>query len=208
MPLLTRFGLGSNLCHASGMARIKGLAVQSRLDYVARHFGQAGLKRVVDALAPNHADLLRGGVLVSDWYPLSLNEDLLACAERLLGKSDGSLCEQIGRASGQKGLSTVHGAFAARVDPKEIGPKMVRSTGTLWRVHYDKGSFTTTTIDDYTIESLLEGIDVKQPWICHVLTGYVAAHIEVLGGKHVSVRHVLCRSRGDRECKWLARWEP
>jgi predicted hydrocarbon binding protein len=189
------------------MARIKGLAVQSRLDYFARHFGAAGLARVVEALSPEHAELVRGGLLVSDWYPLSLNEDLLACGERLLGKRDGSLCEQIGRASGRKGLSTVHGAFASKVDAREIGPKMVRSTATLWRVHYDQGSFTTIVLDDSSIESVLEGIEVKEPWICHVLTGYVAAHIEVLGGKNVSVTHVHCRSRRARECKWIARWE-
>lgn len=188
------------------MAQIKGLAVRARLEYLEQQFGRQGLSRVVDALTPEHRELLRDGVLVSGWYPLSLSDDLLGCAERLLGRGDGGLCREIGRASARKGLAGVHSAFAGKLDPDEIAAKMARSTALLWQSYYDRGTMTTRALDTGGIESELTGMDVTEPWLCHVLTGYIGAHVEVLGGSNVTVVHAQCHSRGEPRCVWSTRW--
>lgn len=188
------------------MVRIKGLAVRARLDYLERQFGPNGASQVVAALTPAHRELLGDGVLASEWYPLSLSEDILDCAERLLGRSDGSLCREIGKASARKGLTTARSAFAAKPRPGEIAAKMARSTELLWQSYYDRGSMRTRAIGQHEIESELMDIDVERRWMCHVLTGYIGAHIEVLGGSEVSVRHAQCRSTGADRCVWRARW--
>jgi hypothetical protein len=188
------------------MVRIKGLAVRARLDYVEAQFGPQGKSRVVNALTPAHRELLRDGVLVSGWYPLALSDDILGCAERLLGASDGSLCREIGKASARKGLTGARSAFAAKPSPGEIAAKMARSTELLWQSYYDTGSMCTRTVDEHEIESELIGIDVDSRWMCQVLTGYIGAHIEVLGGSNVTVDHAQCRSTGAKRCIWRARW--
>lgn len=188
------------------VVQIKGLAIRSRLEYLESHFGADGLARVRADLEPEHDQYLREGVLVTAWYPLSLNDDLLATAERLLGTGDGSLCLELGRASGRKGLSTVHSAFASKLAAHEIGAKMARSTALLWQSYYDRGSMNTQTVGDHEIESELSGIEVTLPWLCHVLTGYIGAHVEILGGSTVEIAHEMCRSRGDERCLWRTRW--
>lgn len=186
--------------------RIKGLAVQARLDYLEREHGSEGLLRVIAGLRPEHRNAIEQGVLVSGWYPLSLSDDLLGCAERLLGRGDGSLCRQIGRASGRKGLTTVHSVFGGRVDAVDIGAKMARSTKLVWQVHYDRGAMVTRELGPYAIVSVLEDFEVQEPWLCHVLTGYLGAHIAVLGGHDVTVEHTRCRCEGDDRCEWISRW--
>jgi hypothetical protein len=188
------------------VVRIKGLAVRARLDYLERQFGPDGALQVVNALTPAHRELLRDGLLVSEWYALSLSDDILDCAERLLGQSDGSLCRAIGKASARKGLTTARSTFAAKPSPGEIAAKMARSTELLWQSYYDCGSMRTRAIDKHEIESELMGITVGSRWMCHVLTGYIGSHIEVLGGTDVTVRHAQCCSTGAERCIWRARW--
>lgn len=189
------------------MVQIKGRAIRVRIDYVTERFGVAGWERVRAALQPAHAALLEGGVLLSGWYPLSLSNDLLGCAEVQLADGDGRLCREIGAASARRGLEGVHSAFSGATRASQIAAKMERSTSLLWQVHYDSGAMHTRAIGAHAIESELDGIQVDAPWMCHVLSGYLGAHIEVLGGDGVAVEHRYCHSRGDGCCVWHSIWE-
>lgn len=188
------------------MAEIKGLAVQARLDYLAKRFGSAGLQRVVAALPPEHRGAIERGILISDWYPLDLSDAVLGSAERILGAGDGAICYEIGKASGRKGLTTVHRAFAQNAEALDIAHRMERTTSLLWRTHYNTGTFETTAIDTCQIECELKGIQVRTRWMCCVLRGYLTSHIEVLGGNLVIVEHTTCAARNEVRCVWDARW--
>jgi predicted hydrocarbon binding protein len=190
------------------MAGIKGLAVQARLDYLAKRFGADGLQRVIVALPRAHREAIERGILISDWYPLELSDGLLGTAERVLGTGDGSICYEIGRASGRKGLTTVHRGFTENSAALEIAEKMARTTSLLWKTHYDSGAFETHAVDDCAIQSELNGIQVRTPWMCHVLRGYLTSHIEVLGGNQVVVTHTSCAARNQERCIWDSRWNP
>jgi hypothetical protein len=53
----------------------------------------------------------------------------------------------------------------------------------------------------------LSGIKPHTPWLCHVLVGYIAGHVEVLGGYNVRVVHVSCVLRRGSRCQWDASWQ-
>jgi hypothetical protein len=189
------------------VARIKGTALRARLDYLATRFGETGLRRVLDQLSAElHAEIA-DGVLVSAWYPLELSEAILGGAERLLGKGDGSLCEAIGLASARKGLTSTYAAFAVQPEVSEIADKMRRTTSLVWRSYYDSGEFHTVATGPTTLRSELTGMKLQSPWLCHVLIGYIAGHVEVLGGHNVRVAHVSCVLRGRSQCLWDASWQ-
>ena len=189
------------------MTRIKGTAVRARLDYLAANYGEAGLQRVLDELGPELRSELADGVLVSAWYPLELSEAVLGAAERLLGRGDGSLCQAIGLASARKGLTSTYAAFAAQPQVSEIAAKMQRTTSLVWRSYYDEGEFNTRATGPTTLQSELTGMKLRTPWLCHVLVGYIAGHVEVLGGHAVSVVHASCVQRKDARCLWDASWQ-
>ena len=189
------------------MARIKGTAVRARLDYLAARFGETGVQRVLDELSAElHAEIA-DGVVVSAWYPLELSEAILGAAERLLGKGDGSLCEAIGLASARKGLTSTYAAFVVQPEASEIADKMRRTTSLVWRSYYDVGEFQTFATGPTTLRSELIGIKPHTPWLCHVLVGYIAGHVEVLGGYNVRVVHVSCVLRRGSRCQWDASWQ-
>jgi predicted hydrocarbon binding protein len=189
------------------VARIKGTAVRARLDYLAARFGETGLQRVLDQLSAElHAEIA-DGVLISAWYPLELSEAILGAAERLLGKGDGSLCEEIGLASARKGLTSTYAAFAVQPEASGIADKMRRTTSLVWRSYYDVGEFNTFATGPTTLRSELTGMKLQSPWLCHVLIGYIAGHVEVLGGHNVRVAHVSCVLRGRSRCRWEASWQ-
>jgi hypothetical protein len=189
------------------MARIKGLALRARIDFLETKFGRAGLLKVLETLAPQQREVLEQGVLISSFYPLALSDALLGAAERVHGRGDGALCREIGAASGRKGLTTVYRVFTTSSQHEAIGEQMARTTALVWQTYYDTGRFATRVVSETSIRSELTGIKLEAPWLCHILLGYQAAHIEVLGGRNVEVTHPECTLRGDNCCAWESRWE-
>jgi predicted hydrocarbon binding protein len=181
--------------------------VRARLDYLAANYGQAGQQRVLDALPAELRAVLDDGILISDWYPLELSEAILDAAERLLGDNDGALCQAIGLASARKGLTSTYAVFASRPDADEIALKMQRTTSLVWRSYYDVAEFHTRATGRDKLQSELTGLNLQTPWLCHVLIGYITGHVEVLGGRNVSVTHVSCTHRGQARCLWEATWQ-
>jgi hypothetical protein len=189
------------------MARIKGLALRARLDFLETKFGREGLLKVLETLPPRQREVLAHGVLISSWYPLELSDALLGGAERVHGRSDGALCQEIGAASGRKGLTTVYRVFTSNSQSEAIGEQMAKTTALVWQTYYDTGRFSTCVLGENSIRSELTGMKLEAPWLCHILLGYQAAHIEVLGGCKVVVTHPECTLRGDNSCAWVSRWE-
>lgn len=188
------------------MAKVKGTAVRARLEYVRANFGEGGLAKVLSALQPEHRELVRGDIVISEWYPLSLSDDILGCVENLFGEGNGTLCQEIGAASCRNGLRTVYGVFTTG-NEVNISDKLARTTRLLWKTYYDEGDLLTVSTGPTSIESELTGVVVKTPWLCHVLTGYIRAHIEVLGGHQVQLVHTECRTRKQGRCRWIGRWK-
>jgi hypothetical protein len=51
---------------------VKGTAITSSLRFLEERFGEAGVSRVREGLAPDERAKLEGGVLNSAWYPIEL----------------------------------------------------------------------------------------------------------------------------------------
>jgi predicted hydrocarbon binding protein len=186
--------------------QIKGTAIRARLDYLAEKFGETGRRRVLDTLGDEHRAQLENGVLLCSWYPLELSDALLDAAERVLGKSDGAICRAIGRASARKGLTSTYALFATQAQAVAIADKMERTTSLVWRSYYDVGEFHTRATGASALESELTGVTLTSRWLCQILVGYIAGHVEVLGGVDVTVVHASCVLRGKPRCVWEATW--
>ncbi|MDD9967088.1 MAG: hypothetical protein OXR73_12725 [Myxococcales bacterium] len=188
------------------MARIKGAAIRARLDYLVAHYGPKAQARVLEALKPEYRASVDNGILVSGWYPLGLSDSLLEAAEHLLGEGDGAICREIGRTSARKGLTSTYSVFAERLTAEQIADKMERTTSLVWRSYYDEGVFHTRARGETSVESELTELELQAPWLCHIVGGYIAGHVEVLGGQSVLVEHTSCTLRGRQQCIWEAHW--
>lgn len=185
------------------MAMVKGTAIQARMDYLRSRFGPDGLAKVLDSLAPEHRSLVTKPILVSNWYPMELSDEIMGAAEEHLGKGDGSLCRDIGVLSCKVGLQTVYKAFSRPDDPSSA---VTRLTGLLWKSYYDTGEMVGRVRGPDSAEILISGIQLRKPWLCHLLVGFIATILEEWGGSHSRASHPECMARGDSRCLFLVEW--
>jgi hypothetical protein len=137
-----------------------------------------------------------------NWHPMSELVELLEVAERILGRSDGRLAEQIGAAGARANLKGVMVRMAFYVGKPEY--LLQRITG-LWRQFNDHGDMKLLELTESIVR--VEVVDVPEPhWLfCCVLTGWcreVAAAVAIEGAR---ARHVECRARGGARCIWEVR---
>lgn len=187
------------------MARIKGVAIQSRLQFIESRFGSEGLERVLDRLPPEHRKWLTEPVLVSRWYPLALSEAILDAAETLFGRRDGALCREMGATSCRLSLQKLYRGFAA---PRDTSHLALRLREALWKHYYDEGKLEARRLDEGAIEVELKNLAESTRWTCDLLVGYMEALEELWGHRHVTVTHARCRSRGAPSCVFSIRFEP
>ncbi len=183
---------------------IKGTAIKARVDYLRARFGEKGLARVVEALSPEHRSYLRDDVIISSWYPFSLSEDIMSCAERILGNNDGALCREVGAASCRFGFETVYKKFATASDPRKA---IAAFSGVLWKNYWDTGRVEARSLDPGHTEIELHDFNVPHPTLCHVLHGFFETAMKTWGASHVLVAHPRCHGKGARNCVFTVSWD-
>lgn len=183
---------------------IKGTAIKARVDYLRAHFGEEGLARVVEALSPEHRWHLRDDIIISSWYPFALSEEIMSCAERLLGKDDGALCRDVGTASCRFGFETVYKEFATVSDP---GKAIAAFSGVLWKNYWDTGRLEARRLDPGYAELELFDFNVPHPTLCNVLHGFYETAMKIWGASHVLVAHPSCHGKGAPTCVFTISWD-
>ncbi len=184
--------------------QIKGMAIKGRVDYIRARFGEEGLARVMEALSPEHRSYLRDDVIVSSWYPFSLSEDIMACAERVLGKNDGSLCREAGAASCRFGFETAYKEFATAPD---IDKAIASFSKILWKSYWDTGRLEVRSPSPGYTEVELCDFDVPHPTLCQVLIGFFETALKIWGASHVLVAHPTCHEKGAKNCIFAVSWD-
>jgi len=183
---------------------IKGTAIKARVDYLRARFGEEGLARVMEALRPEHRSHLRDDIIISSWYPFSLSEDIMACAEQILGKDDGSLCREVGVASCRYGFETVYKEFGTASDP---GRAIATFSGVLWKNYWDTGHLEARSSEPGHTEIEICDFSVPHPTLCHVLLGFFETAMKIWGASHVLVAHPTCHGKGAPTCVFTLSWD-
>ncbi len=119
-------------------AKIKGSAVTARLRFVRELYGEPGVRRVKEAVRPEHRAVIEGRVMPHEWVSFDLFVDLSTEIDRLYGKGDLALCREMGRFAAKVNLPTLYRIFYALGSPSFIISRAVR----VWDVHYDSGRIT------------------------------------------------------------------
>jgi len=118
----------------SCMQQIKGTVLKSRLAFVQEHFGEAGAARLLAGLSEADREAL-AHLLAISWYPFELGRRLDEAIVKVLAGGDRAFFEQLGAASADKNLSTVHHAFLTPGNPHGLLSK----ARTIYSMYYETG---------------------------------------------------------------------
>lgn len=186
----------------SPMAQVKGSAITTRIKYVRESFGEAGYRRLRDALTEESRGVIEARVMPHEWVPYSAFIDLNVTADKLFGTGDLSLCYQMGRYGAEVNLPTLYRIFYKLGTPHFIFHKAAR----LWEMHYDSGRLVPLSSGPKSLRIRIE--DFESPHRAHCLSvlGWATKSVEMSGADVSTSEENLCRTRGDDACEMSLAW--
>jgi uncharacterized protein (TIGR02265 family) len=180
-------------------AHVKGSIVRSRLEVLR----QKGIFDEVMALLPE-ADraVWTGTLLAVSWYSFEMSQRLDAATAKVLGRGDKKSFLDLGRASADANLTTVHKAYVRAGNPHHL----LSFAPQIYKQYYDKGHRTYEQLSPTsgvlrTFEA--EGVTAND---CLTVVGWHQRAIELCGGQDVIVKETQCRARGDDHCEYVCTW--
>ncbi|MCU1281012.1 MAG: hypothetical protein JWM53_4558 [bacterium] len=200
MPIAVCASSAYNGRVSKGSANVKGSIVRSRLDVLRNH----GIFDEVMALLPE-ADraVWTGLVLAVSWYSFEMSQRLDVATAKVLGRGDTRKAYlEMGRASADANLATVHKAYVRAGNPHHL----LLCAPQIYKQYYDKGHRTYEQLSPTS--GVLKTFDAESVTAndCLTVIGWYERAIELCGGTDVRIKESLCRARGDDHCEYVCSW--
>jgi uncharacterized protein (TIGR02265 family) len=181
-------------------AHVKGSVVLARLELIT---AKGAFDRVMAALPAGDQAVWRGIVLAVSWYPFEMAQRLdQAIATALSPKHKRQFFLDIGRASADANLSSIHKAFVHNGDPHYLLSRAPQ----IYSKYYDKGrrTYEKTSATSCVLKTLdAESVTVDD---CLTVVGWHVRAIEICGGKSARVTETVCRAHGGDRCEYHCSW--
>ena len=177
---------------------IKGSSIKARLEFISSRYGNDTLDKVLGCMNEVDQKQLKGLVSVISQYPLTLNARLDEAIAKILDPNNPiKVYRELGKASAEANLTTIHKTFIKGGDPHEVLKRFpsVRSR------YYSEGSAYYERIGDKEGMLKLSSADFTIQ-DNESTAGYFERAIELMGGSNVLVQ-VESRSN---ECTYKFSW--
>ncbi|HTE53060.1 MAG TPA: hypothetical protein VK698_19540 [Kofleriaceae bacterium] len=185
------------------MSNVKGSAFAARIVWVRLHQGEAGIERIARQVSPALGALLRGGAVMSRWYPFEQFIEMNVALDRIFGAGDLGLIKPLGRYAADAHLTTIYRLFYKVGTVKWILARASR----LWGMHYDSGMMHVDNYPGREAGLRIEGFGTPHRVHCLSVWGWAERSVELSGGAAVRSEELACRLRGDAHCRLMVSWE-
>tara|TARA_B100001750_G_scaffold236198_1_gene239703 strand:+ start:811 stop:2424 length:1614 start_codon:yes stop_codon:yes gene_type:complete len=190
--------------------RVKGAAIKATLAYLVAIQGEEGLARIVELCSAPVRLALQTPVMVSNWYDGGVMFELTEAAERLWGDlATYRLAFATGAASADYafGDGGPYEVFRRQGLKEGIAP-FLDTSGEIYRLYYDVGSWMVESVDDRHARMRIGDGVVFAECIAARVAGYLHRGLELVGA-------TMSDSRYHREgddlvfvCEWSALERP
>lgn len=181
--------------------KIKGSILKSRLEFIRKEFGEAGLSRIMDTL-PEEDQKILGRLVTVAWVDFAVGRRLDDAIVKEIGGGSTRVFERLGEASAEVNLATLHSAFLAPGDPQAFLAKAPQ----IYRLYYDVGW------REYQATGEREGVltthdaETFSKPDCLTVVGWYRKALEMCGAKNVRIMEEECRATGGHVCKYRVTW--
>ena len=191
-------------CYDRGMSKqkVKGSVLKSRLEFVRKDFGEAGLDKVLDSLSDDDRKAL-GRLVAVTWVDFDVGKRLDDAIVKMVGGGSTRFFERLGEASAEVNLASLHSAFLAPGDPQAFLAKAPQ----IYRLYYDVGW------REYHKTGEREGVlttheaETFSKADCLTVIGWYRRALEMCGARNVRIVEEECRSSGGSVCRYRVSWQ-
>jgi hypothetical protein len=180
---------------------IKAQGLLNATRWIEENYGQRALSEVVQACGPAVRERYVSAIGIT-WHPVEEFVELVDAADRLLGKGDGKLAEEIGASAARANLKGVLVRAALYVANPEL---LVRRAAGLWRQYNDEGEMRVLEFDESVARLEVAGMSTKSWTFCCAVTGWFREVATAAGIQSAVARHPQCRAKGAARCVWEVR---
>jgi uncharacterized protein (TIGR02265 family) len=183
------------------MSDIRGLIIQSRMDYIENHFDNS-YAQVLKKLSEPVRHAIGEQVFLTNLYPFHLLRDLDAAIGESLPESLESIFSEIGQRYADLILDRYFYNYLEERNPHKFLEQLEKLYPYLWnfgQYSYKKSDNTEARIQfDYNE-------DVHKPY-CWFVQYFLKRGIEICGGNSVEVQELKCEAEGEESCIYQIRW--
>lgn len=180
--------------------KVKGGAIQSRLEFVRENGGDAAVERVLARLSEEDRKTCTH-VLAALWYPFEFNARLDEAIGAEMGMGE-NVFLLMGEKSATHNLGSTHRAFMAEKDPHGL----LKRSAQIYQAYYDTGHREYERVGE--TKAILRTFDSEtySKHDCMTVVGWHRKAIEMCGGKNARVTETKCRARGADVCEYVCEW--
>jgi hypothetical protein len=181
--------------------QIKGAVLKSRLAFVERQAGKPAVEQVLAILPPDTQRTLRM-LFTSNWYPFAIGKMLDDAIVQVLGGGQPEFFEQLGEASAETNLSTIHASYLTKGDAHGFLAK----SPSIYSLYYESGRREYQPTGP--TEGLLTTYDAEtfSAPDCLTVIGWYRKALEMCGVTGARITEEECRARGGSACRYRVRW--
>jgi hypothetical protein len=182
--------------------QVKAQALLNAARYIETQYGREALSQVVRACSEPVRDRYVSAIAIN-WHPVEEFVEFIEVADKMLGRGDGKLMEEVGAAGARanmKGIAVRIAFYMAQPD------FFFRRVAGLWHQFNDEGEMVTHFIAERSGSIEVVGIKKPNAAFCMTLNGWIREVATALGIQDPVPRHSECRGRGDARCMWDVRW--
>ncbi len=182
--------------------RSKGFTLKGALAFAETRFGPGARERLLEGATADLAEVLRGTVLASAWYPFTAQVALYEAIDRTFGKGDLALCREIGRYTAESEASALHKLILKFASLEA----WLRAAGGMWGQYYSTGKLSTESFEsDGGVVRITRFHPISKAF-CRDFGGWLEKTAEISGKRGVAVVHDECLLDGRGACVYRARW--
>jgi hypothetical protein len=172
----------------------KGAGFKAMVRALNEMYGEAAVKRVIEACGPELRSFVAKKTLDNVWLPDRVGTDLVVTADRLLGKGDFSLIRKVGYCVAKDNLT---GIYKIYVKMSSISGLLKRADQ-IWRQYFNTGNVKVLLAEKKHFQ--FEVVDyTPYPDTCIGVLGWLDMFLEVYKVKGVA-SHPDCKLKGQGHC--------
>ncbi len=182
---------------------LKGAAWKPIVKFVKVTFGEDPLSKVLESVSPECRTIASETILVNSWYDMSLIEEFISAADRLLGTGDLTIARKMGQYSAEFGIKTVYKIFMKVGSPEFV----IKKAPVIWKRYYSRGDLNLVEFEKGHVILRLTDMGQISKVTCVRVTGWMETTLRMSGAKDSVVEHISCKIRGDSHEEWEGRWQ-
>jgi uncharacterized protein (TIGR02265 family) len=180
---------------------VKGTMLQAHVAWARQALGDERFAPVLDALPPEDAELVRRGVLATDWVPFATLVRFDRAVAKVVGGTPEAVYRDMGLESARANLAGAYKAFV-----QDEPHRFFENIGRLHSRFQNFGQCAYERTGERSARMRYDGYEDYSPVFCASAAGYFQGALEAMGATRPAVRESSCQCAGGDACTFELSW--